>query len=229
MAAFVMDQPDTWGGWLVGAEELRANAEAVGHEVEFFAVLEVDGRGTAPFNPLFERLLAIGGGYYTYSLDDKRTKVTGGNRILHIVTGRNILTEYAVSRSDCTHLLYLDADTTPPPDAIPRLLEVDHPLVGGDVPTYCLSGPPVPEYPFPVEEHMNTAGFLLADRSIFRAVRWRADPDLNLTDDPCFHADALALGVPTYVRKDVQGSHHPPSIGPIEARGHDMTVVRPDY
>jgi hypothetical protein len=62
---------------------------------------------------------------------------------------------------------------------------------------------------------------------LFRKLRWRSDPDENLTDDPCWHQDALALGVPTYVRKDVVGRHHPESIGPIEGRGHDMTVVRP--
>lgn len=229
LAAFVMDQEETWGGWLAGAEELRAVAQSSGEEVCFFAALEVDARGIEPFNPLLERLFALGGTYYSYSLDDKRTEVTSGNRILHIVTGRNIVTEYAVGMSEVSHVLFLDADTAVPVDTIPKLLEMNHALVGGEVPTYCLSGPKVARYSFPVQEHMNTAGFLMVRRDLFVKMRWRTDPDANLTDDPCWHHDALNLhGVPTYVRKDLIGRHFPDSIGSIETRGHkNMSVLRP--
>jgi hypothetical protein len=227
LAAFVMDDRNTWGAWISNASDL---ADATDHDLKFFAAIELDGQGLSPFQPLIEDLERIGGTYFTYSLDDGRTKVTGGNRIPHIVTGRNIIIEYAVSISDASHILFLDADTAPPADCINKLLEVDHPIVGGHVPTYCLNGPVVEKYPFLVEEHMNTAGFLLVDRGLFRYMRWRSDPDANMTDDPCWHYDALKFhNAPTYVRKDVVGKHYPESIGPIEQRGHaSMEVIRPN-
>jgi hypothetical protein len=118
-----------------------------------------------------------------------------------------------------SHILHLDADMCPPGDCLPKLLAMRHPLVGGEVPTYNLHGPVVPEYPFPVQSHMNTAGFLLVAREVFRRLRWRFDLEAGLTDDPCYHADACdLLGIPTYVRKDVRGRHWPESIPPLEDR-----------
>jgi hypothetical protein len=77
----------------------------------------------------------------------------------------------------------------------------------------------VPEYPFPVQSHMNTAGFLLIAREVFRRLRWRFDLEAGLTDDPCYYRDAKELlGVPTYVRKDVIGRHWPEAIPPLEDR-----------
>jgi hypothetical protein len=220
LAAFVMDKQETWSSWLNNSEQI-INSHP---EVLYFAAIEVDKRGIAPFEPLIKRLAELNGDYYTYSLDDRREQVTGDNRISHITTGRNIVHDYATGRR-ASHILFLDADTTPDPNTLPKLLEMEHPLVGGEVGTYCLSGPRVDKYPYPVEEHMNTAGYLLVADTVFRRIRWRSD--WGMTDDPCFNRDAIDfLGIPTYVRKDCIGTHYPPSIGPIETRGHDMTVYR---
>lgn len=223
LAAFVMDQPDTWGAWLRNAEALEASHD----EVRYFAALQVDARGIDPFLPLLERLGEVGGEHWTYSLDDGRTEVTTANRLRHITMGQNLVTDYCASNPECSHLLFLAADLEPDPDTIPKLLEMNWPIVGGHTPTYCLSGPRLDHrYAFHVEEHMATAAYVMIARELFRFLRWRHDVDAGMTDDPCLHADALRLGWPTHVRHDCIGRHFPEAIGPVESRGHDMAVIR---
>lgn len=222
MAGFVMDQPGTWSSWLQNADEIKASHP----DVHYFAALQVDARGLDPFAPLLSDLARLGGSYFTYSLDDGRTEVTTANRLRHITMGQNIVTDFCCS-TDTSHLLFLAADLAPDPQTIPKLLELNHPLVGGEVTTYGLHGPSVPQYPFPVEEHMATAAYVMLSREVFRKIRWRWDRDTGMTDDPCLHHDALhLLGIPTYVRKDCIGKHYPECIGAIETRGHDRSVHR---
>lgn len=222
-AAFSMDNEGSWGSWLKNAEAIK---ESHPDGVSFFAALQVDARGTEPFLPLIQRLEAIGGSYWTYSLDDGRTEVTSGNRVRHICLGRNILTEFA-SGHQATHLLYLDADCTPPADILPKLLEVNYPLVAGYIPSYGLGGPLLPEYPFPVMDCWASAGCILAAYDVFNRLRWRWDMKLQLTDDPCYYKDAIELlDVRMRVRKDIEVEHYPGILVPVDHRGHDMTVVR---
>lgn len=215
MTYFALSDPGACCSWLDTAEQLR---ESHPDGVEFFAAFELDARGIEPFAPVTERLTDLGGTWWTYRWDDGRTEVDSANRFGHICAGRNAVTEYAVVRG-ASHILFLDADMCPPGNCLPKLLALDHPLCGGEVPGYGLHGKPVGGYPFRVEQHWNTAGFLLADRSVFRRIRWRFDPDHGMTDDPCYAADALDfLGVETYVRKDVIGRHWPESLSPLENR-----------
>lgn len=211
---YVMRDEDYWGAWLYNAE---AMLEAY-PDTSFFAAIEVDGRGLDPFRPLTSRLEAIGGEYWTFSFDDGAKVIDSRNRLSRVTMGQNITTDYAM-RNHYDWVLFMAADCKPPADAIPKLLELNHPLVGGEVDTYCLHGPKVDKYPFPVEEHMATAAFLLIQRRLFSKIRWRCDIDEGMADDPCFHYDALTYhNVPTYVRKDVIGVHYPRCIGPIETR-----------
>lgn len=226
LAAFVMDDPDTWGAWLRTAEDLRREHDIVGEEVRFFAAVQVDARGVAPFVPLLERLAELGGEWWTYMLDDGRTEVTTANRLRHLTMGQNLVTEYATS-AGADHLLFMAADTMPPPDAVHRLREVGGGLVGGEVATYCFDGPDLPGFAFPVYRHMPTAAFVLIERAVFKRLRWRADAEAGMSDDPAYAFDAeTLLGVVPMIRRDCVGRHFPESIGPIESRGHDMTVVR---
>lgn len=239
LAAFVMDQPDTWSAWLRNAEALKSSHP----DVRYFAAIETDARGTEPFGPLLAHPHLDD--HWTFTLDDGRTEVTTANRLRHITMGQNLATDYALSHPDCTHLLFLAADLEPPPETLTKLLELDHPLVGGHVPTYCLSGRvayerdrrphdrrasiTAPAYPveWDVQVHMATAAFVLIRRDLLRFVRWRWDLDAGMSDDPCLHHDARTFhGVRTLVRHDVIGRHWPESIGPVETRGHDMTVHR---
>lgn len=220
--AWKMNDPGCWGSWLTNAETIRASNP---DGVDILAVLEVDARGREPFTPLLDRLAELDGHVWTFSLDDGAERITTRNRLARICTGRNLATHYAQDRG-AAWLLFADADTAIPADALPKLLEVDWPIVGGRVPTYCLTGPKVDGYDFPVTSHMNTAGFLLVHRSLFTRLRWRIDADRGLTDDPCYHQDATALGYPTRVREDCVAAHWPPAVGPVEGRPHDLTVYR---
>jgi hypothetical protein len=220
---YAMANRGTWASWLDTAEALQAHSP---ERLKFFAVIEVDGRGAEPFAPLISRLQELDGDWWIFRLDDGRTEAfTAAARLPHICTGRNLIAERATTLG-ASHVLYLDADCCPPADAIPKLLELDWPYVGGEVPTYCLHGEPLPGS-LPVEEHMPVAAFLLVRREVFKRLRWRWDADLGMTDDPCYAYDAeQLLGIRARVRKDVVARHYPESIGPIETRfpGRDMSV-----
>lgn len=208
--------------WLSHAEEMRAQAE---DDVTFFAALEVDGRGRDVYGHLVQRLADLGGETWSFALDDGEETVTGNNRFVRICTGRNLCQEFAL-RIGASHLLFLDSDIEPQPDAIPRLVELKHPVTGGHVPTYCLDGPPVHRWlRRDVREHWNTAGFLMLERQVFRTVAWHWDPDDGLTDDPAFQRETKKLFGPTWVAHDVIGIHHPATIGPVQDRGHDLARV----
>lgn len=223
LAAFVMDQEDTWASWMRNAEAVKASHP----EVKYFAAIQVDKRGLEPFKPLLERLEAIGGEYWTYSLDDGRTSVTTANRLRHIVVGQNLVVDYSQSHPNCSHLLFLAADCMPSDDVIPRMLEMNYPLTAPFITTYGLKGPEVPGYDFPVMDAMASAAAIFIAREVFTKIRWRWDFDTGMTDDPCYHHDAKnLLGIPTHVRRDVLAKHYPETIGAIETRGHDMSVIR---
>lgn len=212
--------------WLNNATEI---AESHPEGVEFFAAIEVDGRGQLPFLNLFRRFNETLGDenwtFWQFSIDTGEDEITTGNRLIRICTGRNLAQEYA-KRAGATHILFVDSDTMIPGDSIPKLLEVDWPVAGGDVPAYGLHGPVIDEYPFPVEEHWNTAGFLLIRREVFRKVAWHWDADAGLTDDPTYQNDQQAHGFgQTRVRKDLI-AHHVEWLLPLEERGHDRTYYR---
>lgn len=249
-----------YASWLTHAEEIFTSTD---DDVRFLVVLELDARGVEVYQPLLDMLMAahIPVTTLTFAYDDGRESVTTGNRLIRICTGRNLITQWAVDNG-ASHVLFVDADTSIPADSLTKLLEVDYPIVGGRVPTYCLEGPRVKDrtewhtaecawrkprsamrddgavevsdhgecdcraIPMRVTQHMNTAGFLLVQRALFRQLRWRTDPDLGLTDDPCYDADAAALGFPTWVREDCVAQHYPMSIGPVEVRGHDLAIYR---
>lgn len=239
LCAFAMDDEDTWGAWLYGAEESRRVCEENGIALHFFAAVEVDARGIELFSPLVDRLRELGGGYWTFMLDDGRTEVTTANRLRHITTGQNLASDYCTSPS-IDYMLFMAADCQPAAAAVPKLIELDHPIVGGHVSTYGLHGPTVmhtvdmhkpaePRYPdeWDVQEHMATAAFMLIHREVYTRLRWRWDAVAGMSDDPAYHHDAKTLlGLDTYVRHDVVGRHYPMTIGAVETRGHDMTVVR---
>lgn len=223
LAAVAMSDYDTWSSWLKTAEEIRETY----HDVRFFAAIETDGRGLEPFAPLLERLSELGGSYWTFSLDDGRTEVTTANRLRHIVAGQNFVAEYAVE-TGATHLLLTCADCQPPGDVLPKLLEVNHPIVGGEVPAYCMTGTPNEDYEdFPVVFYCAPVALVLLRRDILTRIKFRYDPDNGMTDDPCLTADCADIGWRSMVRKDVVGKHFPERLPPLEHRDYlDRTVVR---
>lgn len=226
LAAFVMDQPDTWEAWLRNAEALIASHP---EGVQYFAALEIDARGLEPFQPLLARFSEINGMFWEFNLNDGRTEVTTQNRLRHITMGQNLVTDFCCSNHEVSHLLFMAADCMPPDDVLPRLLELNHPITAPYITTYGLRGEVVPQYPaeWGVEDAMASAAAIMIDRNVFRTIRWRWDLDAGLSDDPCFYRDThVYLGIPTYVRHDIIARHFPEAIGPVETRGHDMTVAR---
>lgn len=220
--------------WLSTAEFMIEDAKVAGFDaVHFFVAVEHDGRGIAPFAALFSRIGEINkmegatGSYWTFSICDHSSKIDGFNRLVRICTGRNLIHEFALRGGDVSHVLFLDSDLIVPDDSISKLREMDYPMVGGDVPSYCLSGPRVKSYPFKVEEHWNTAGFLMVTRQIVQRIRWRSDlhpGGTSCSDDPCFANDVEEIfGLKTHVRKDLIGAHKP--LVPLERRGHDLNLV----
>jgi hypothetical protein len=224
---------DVWGAWLRNAEAIRESAD----EVVYFAAIEVDGRGLAPFGPLLTRLSEVGGMFFTYALDDGRTEVTTANRLRHITCGQNLVSDFA-TEALASHLLFLAADLEPPADCLPKLIACDAALVGGYVGTYCLDGE---EFTMMVEgqpvemfvargpsDPCCTAAFMLLRRDVFTRLKWRHDPVAGLSDDPALQFDVwTVLGEAAVVRRDVVGRHWPESVPAIEGRGYDLSVVRP--
>ncbi len=125
LTTFAMADPHAWGSWLRNAERQQAMAAEAGHDLRHFAAVETDARGIEPFADLVNAIDSLGGEWWTYSLDDGRTKVDmGGSRWRHITMGQNIVTEYCQSRPDVDWLLFLAADCAAPSDIVPRMLEM---------------------------------------------------------------------------------------------------------
>lgn len=220
--------------WIADSKEIMRRFP----NVKWFSAFELDNRGLEPFGEVIEKLKEINGDYWTYSINDMQEKVTSGNRWIRIETGRNLIREFAQRvrvtsghhwGEDCTELnygvinyeavLYVDSDILLTADIVEKLLEVDRPLVGVDVPVYNLSGPIICENPR-IEEHWTTAGALLVNSPAFYDLPWSHNAYLNLSDDPTFQSMAERLlrreGVNnldstyglTWVRKDIQANHN---------------------
>lgn len=219
-----MDRQARWSSWMRNAYDLRASVD---EDVIYFAALELDGRGLEPFEPFIEALDKLEGTNWTFTLNDGRTEVTTSNRLRHIVMGQNLCLERAGEDPSISHILFLAADTAPPSDILPKLLEMDHALVAPYIGTYGLRGPKVDKYTYPVEDAVGSAAALLIRRDHFRRVKFRWDPDLGgMSDDFCYQLDSLDLGVPTYVRHDCLAEHFPKAIGAIETRIQNREVVQ---
>ena len=211
------------GRWLEHAEAMRA---ATPHEVDFFLAAEVQPDGLEPrLDGLAARVRSLGGAVWKFMIDDGADAIDGRLRLLRICEGRNLVAEFAL-RTGADWLLFIDADIEVPADVLVRLLELGHPFCGFKVASYCLSGPPVAGYGFPVETYQNTAGAWFVQRSLFRRFRWLWDPDDGLTDDPAtYRLIRDQLGVEQRNRLDVSGVHAP--LVPFEARPADRRVRRP--
>lgn len=229
LAAFAMDQEDAWGSWIKNAENVKKEYKdfSGSEDIKYFAAIQIDGRGIEPFSKLIKRLEDVGGEYWTFMLDDKRTKVDMRNRWRHIAFGQNLINEYAQSDISCTHVLFTGADCMPPDNVMEKLLEMNHPIVSPYISAYGLNGKDIDEYDYPVMNAMATPACLLVSREVFTKIRWRWDAASGLSDDYCFHNDTKEfLNIDTYVRKDLSAKHYPESIGDYKSRGFNLDVVR---
>ena len=227
LAAYVMEPRETWASWIENQTAVSAEAEKAGVATHYFAALELDGRGINPLIPVVRALDLVSGDHWTYTLDDGRTEITTANRLRHLTMGQNLASEWCTSMG-MDYMLFLAADTQAPDDIIPRMLEMEHPLCGPELPTYCLRGPVVEKYTeFPVQEHMISAACIFIAREVFKILRWRADGEMGMTDDPAYQFDASTLlNIPSYVRKDVFARHFPECIPAVEKRFTDQRDLK---
>lgn len=211
------------GHWLAQAEALRA---ATPHDVDFFLACEVQPDGLEPrLQALEARVAALQGTTWRFMVDDGSARIDAGNRLARICTGRNLVIEHAL-RTQAEWILFVDADIELPPDVLVRLLELDHPFCGFNVPSYVLHGPRAPGYAFEVQTYQNTAGAWFVHRTLFRRFRWLTDPQDGLTDDPAtYRVIRDQLHCEQRNRMDVVGRH--PPLVPFEQRAADLDVRRP--
>jgi hypothetical protein len=215
LTTYAMQDPQIWGSWLAHAEQMQRDGG------EFFAAIETDARGLAPFEPLIARLHNLTGRIWEFSLDCGREQVTQKNRQTHIATGQNLCAEYAMQHG-YRYMLLLGADTEPPPDVLPRLHEVDRPVVGAECPVYALTGPREPDR-YPLQKKLAT-GCLLISHEVFSQLRWMPSP--GLSDDWNYQRQCeYFLGIDQVVRTDVICKHYPEAIGVVEDR-YDTEVYR---
>lgn len=223
-----------------------------GHE--FFAALQVGHGHDGAFDPLCGRLAELDATVWTFSIDDGADTITSNGRLLGICTGRNMAHEYMNRSPWFTHLLFLDSDVEPPIDGIEKLLEVDWPVVAGRIGTYCMERPkltyehvqddywkllgsdhlgpwntPTTKKRFPddadVREGWQSAGCWMLQRLAVNRIRWGTDLSAGVTDDPWTADLAVRVGLgPIWQRYDCVATHWPQSIGPLEARGHDLST-----
>lgn len=226
--------------------EEHINIMDVFNNAMFFAALELDERGLDPFSRVISALEEVNGKYWTYTINDMEEQVTSSNRWIRIETGRNLVREFAQRKRimsghhwgeqtpqhglfNYEAILYVDSDTTLSSQMIEKMLEVDRPLVGIDVPAYCLNGKVINDNPR-IEEHWTTAGMLLVNSPAYYDLPWSHNAYLNLSDDPTFQSMAERLlrreGVNnledtygmTWVRKDISSDHKGELIGVDERK-----------
>lgn len=239
IAAPFLDDPRRWGSWLNNAAAIKESVP--GTEVKYYCAAELDGRGMTPFVDAgwLDVISDLGVHFETFTYDSGRTQIDTNTRLKHICLGRNMISQHAIADPGITHIMGLDGDVSPPPDILPRLLEVNYPLVTAHIPTYCFTGPQIVTNPrdtsqkYPLSWRVQTiplasAGSWLVERSVFSVLRWRTDPALGMTDDPSYLYDAkhsLGIDPPILQRTDTIAHHWPAAIGPIETRLSDPALT----
>lgn len=224
--------------WLKNAAEVKKRFP----NAQFFAALEVDKNGLDPFTDVIDALKAVGGIWWTYSLNDNEYTVSSGNRWIRIEMGRNLVREFAqrgrlmsgnywgeeTPQYDAVNfqaVYYIDSDIVLEAQHIDKLMEIDHPMVGLNVPAYCLKGKVINAKPR-IEEHWNTAGSLWVNSPAFYEMVWQHNSFMNLSDDPATQYVMERLRRPdgdtvwgqTWVRKDVSVVHEVAQLVAVEQR-----------
>lgn len=149
--------------------------------------------------------------------------------------GRNAIIEKQLSDPELTHIFFLDTDTVPPIDAIPKMLKVDKPFVSAVTPMICgnehvwnvktIDDPDkwwpraieLPNKPF-ITKHAG-GSCLLIRREVFEAVKWpwfktifqemdKDDVAKKEGEDTYFCNRARECGFDVWVQPDVKCSHY---------------------
>lgn len=208
--------------WIQDISNIRSKFS----NAKFFVAFEVDSRGIEPYEEFFKLIKSLDIEYWTYSINDFEEKVNFRNRWIRIETGRNLIREYAQRKRvikghhwgedtqkdnhgvmNYEAILYVDSDMILKAEHIEKMLEIDRPLVGVNVPEYGLRGKLINQNPR-IEEHWNTAGMLLVNAPAYYELIWGHNAFLNYSDDPSFQYLSEKIGWgQTWVRKDIDARH----------------------
>lgn len=162
-------------------------------------------------------------------------------RLPGIISARNMAVDYAMQQH-AEHLLFVDSDVIIRPDGVRRLLRIEKPLVGGNVP-----GRGAHAHARYIFGHRRqdgniihcdhgTMGYCLIHQSIFQYVRFRRGPHPHkpetwLSEDPCYEADAERLGLCDgwYIDYSVIAEHRDDPQNPLTLEGaiNDYDVNQP--
>ena len=216
--------------WLTNAQIIKETFP----NVQFFAALELDHRGLEPYKDFINQLKEVDARYWTYTINDFEETVDSNNRWIRIETGRNLVREFAQrgkivesdGKSELIHyeaILYVDSDIIMRVEAIQAMFEVDHAMVGIDVPAYGLSGFVMHTNPR-IEEHWTTAGALLVNAPACWDLPWYHNIHIGLSDDPTFQYLGARLYGQTWVRKDFHVEHIGKLVG-VEHRNIPKRVI----
>lgn len=166
-------------------------------------------------------------------------------RLAPICVARNMAREYAMA-TGATHLFFVDADVIVPPDALQKLVDLGHPLVGGWVPGrgahsrgFYVFGPqrPVPSTlcgaKGVIEVDHGTLGCSLIERRLlstlsFRSGASREDFKTPLSEDPAYASDAMLNNFGRWwIHTGVRCDHWDDPANPmtIEQASHDERIA----
>lgn len=134
---------------------------------------------------------------------DRQYDQDNSARLLSIIIARNMALDFAW-RFGANHLLFVDSDVIIKPNGPHRLFAMNKAIAGGLVPGRGAHAHV--NYVFHIEEQdgdyikcaHGTMGYCLLERSVFQFVRFRQGPHpivqgTNLSEDPCFAADARLI------------------------------------
>lgn len=156
-------------------------------------------------------------------------------RLIYIVAARNMAIDYAVDQG-YDWLLFVDADVVPRPDGLEHLLSLEKVLCGGYVPGrgahshlhYVFASPdqPIEDFGDVIRCGHGTCGYMLIHHTIFERLRFRygphpTHPEIWLSEDPAYCADAIHLGLTDafYVHKRATALHWDDPDHPLTQRG----------
>lgn len=209
LTTFAMSDPGVWGSWLKNQD----------CDAWTFVAIETDSRGIGLFDPLLPKVTD----FWSYSLNDGRTKVEMSNRNRHIAVGQNLVLEHATD-VEAEWLMLLASDTAPPRGAVQKFLDIHdmygHKAMGGAVDAHPMRGWDTSVVG--LERRALHSGFLFLHRDVFSRVRCRT---ANARGDAPFVTDIESTGYPFVVSTDIVGRHSGPAV-PYKQRysGEDLAV-----
>lgn len=205
--------------------------------MELCYYINIETRDRTKFQPLLDWLGAYATMPYDidyWSIDStwiEPPQYDQDQRRLHpILLGRTMARNYALAKN-ASHLYFVDADVLVPEDSLTKLLELDVPLCGGQVPgrgahaNAIYKSHPDPQHNTALAQafHHGTCGCCLIRRDLLSTLNFRYGasrlvPTIALSEDPCLGEDSFLNGFGRWmIREDVRCQHWDDPGNPLRA------------